>query len=75
METGCSIRELLWGTTLAFVPLNSYERDQGGTLPKYVIDKSCSVPKLGMQKSTICAETVNRAFQRTGPRLTGMKFA
>ena len=39
----------------------------GEPLPKYVIDKSWSVPKLSMQKSTICAETVNCAFQRTGP--------
>lgn len=39
----------------------------GEPLPKYVIDKSWFVPKLSMQKSTICAETVNRAFQRTGP--------
>lgn len=40
----------------------------GEPLPKYVIDKSWFVPKLSMQKSTICAETVNCAFQRTGPR-------
>ena len=52
----------------ATVPMNEAS---GEPLPKYVIDKSWSVPKLNMQKSTTCAETVNRAFQRTGPRWTG----
>lgn len=38
----------------------------GEPLPKYVIDKSWSLPKLSMQKPTTSAEIVNRAFQRTG---------
>lgn len=53
---------------LAIMPLNSYDKASREPLPKYVIDKSWFVPKLSMQKSTPCAETVNRAFQRTGPR-------